>query len=70
MLWAACCTGFLGFLRSAEFTSPKLRGDVEPGLSVADVSVDSLSQPSYMLRYSSVGARQIPLAWGRPSTLG
>ena len=48
MLWAACCTGFIGFLRSAEFTSPNVRGDVEPGLSVADVSVDSLSQPSYV----------------------
>ena len=48
MLWAACCTGFFGFLRAAEFTSPLVRGNTDPGLSVADVSVDSLSHPSYV----------------------
>ena len=48
MLWAACCTGFFGFLRSGEFTTPSLHGGTGPGLSVADVSVDSFSNPSYV----------------------
>ena len=46
MLWAACCLGFFGFLRSGEFTCPSLNLFQDHILSPRDVSVDSLSQPS------------------------
>ena len=44
MLWAACCTGFFGFLRAGEFTcSP---ADVtDPPLAVSDIAVDSRENP-------------------------
>ena len=46
MLWAACCLGFFGFLRSGEFVAPAV-GEFDPGqhLSFADISVDSSSNP-------------------------
>ena len=47
MLWAACCTCFLGFLRSGEITVPSLQAyDSDGHLSVGDVALDSLSAPS------------------------
>ena len=45
MLWAACCTGFFGFLRSGEFTCPCSSTSNEDVLSVEDVYVDSHSNP-------------------------
>ena len=47
MLWAACCTGFFGFLRAAEFTVQSL-DSYDPGahLSLADVAIDSHAHPS------------------------
>ena len=44
MLWAACCLGFLGFLRAGEFT---VNGTFEPTLhfTMADVHVDSSTNP-------------------------
>ena len=49
MLWAACCLGFFGFLRSGELVSPA-EGEFDPGqhLSFADVSVDDRSNPSLL----------------------
>ena len=46
MLWAACCLGFFGFLRSGEFTAPE-DGEFDPGqhLSFSDVAADSLVDP-------------------------
>ena len=47
LFWAACCLAYFGFLRSAEFTVPKL-ASFSPSihLGVADISVDSHSSPS------------------------
>ena len=44
LLWAACCTGYFGFMRSGEFTSSQANGG-DP-VSIGDVSVDSHSDPS------------------------
>ena len=46
MLWAACCTGFFGFMRAGEFTCPSLRAFRPDMLSPRDVSVDSRISPS------------------------
>ena len=50
MLWAACCLGFLGFLRAGEFTalSPS-EYDPNVHLSLADVALDSHSSPSVLM---------------------
>ena len=45
MLWAACCVGFFGFLRVAEFTVNSTF-DPEIHLSVGDLQVDCLLNPS------------------------
>ena len=47
MLWAACCTGFFGFLRSGEFTC-EAKDYSNSVLSAADVGVDSRSNPSFV----------------------
>ena len=45
MLWAACCLGFLGFLRAGEFTVPDDKSyDSKCHLSYGDVTVDSQSR--------------------------
>ena len=46
MLWAACCTGFHGFMRSGEFTVPTVR-EFNPDIHVTvdDVAIDSHSNP-------------------------
>jgi hypothetical protein len=47
MLWAACLTGFFGFLRTAEFTVPSVEQyDSGAHLSLSDVSVDNHAMPS------------------------
>ena len=49
MLWAACCLGFFGFLRCAEFTVPAAtKFDANKHLAIGDVAVDSTSQPSVL----------------------
>ena len=49
MLWAACCLGFFGFLRSGEFTAPEI-GEFDPGqhLSFADVAIDDVGNPGVL----------------------
>ena len=46
MLWAVCCVGFFGFLRSGEMTAPEV-GEFDSGqhLSVADITVDDIENP-------------------------
>ena len=47
MVWAACLTGFFGFLRTAEFTVPAANQyDSSVHLSLADVSIDNHTAPS------------------------
>ena len=46
MLWAAACTGFFGFLRTAEFTVPSPRDyDKSVHLNLEDVALDDRSAP-------------------------
>ena len=49
MLWAACCLGFFGFLRTAEFTVPNGK-DFDPSvhLTAGDITVDSHIEPSLL----------------------
>ena len=47
MLWAACCLGFFGFLRSGEFTVDNERDfDANQSLTPGDVAVDNHDNPS------------------------
>ena len=46
MLWAAFCTGFLGFLRAGEFTCPSQEAFAKHMLSPGDVAVDSHRAPT------------------------
>ena len=48
MLWVACCLGFFGFLRAAEFTAPPPGKDFNAGvyLSLQDIALDSRSSAS------------------------
>ena len=43
MVWAACCLGYFGFMRSGEFTTDRT---AEAAVLAADVAVDSHSNPS------------------------
>lgn len=56
MLWAACCMGFFGFMRSGEFTVPSAaQFDPKRHLTTADLTLDSPSNPSTVavtLRFS------------------
>ena len=49
MLWAACCVGFFGFLRAGEFTVNSTF-DPEIQLSVRNLQVDCLLNPSFLFR--------------------
>ena len=49
MLWAACCLGFFGFMRSGEFTTASIHEfDPQAMLTPADVSVDSHQSPQIL----------------------
>ena len=45
MLWAACCLGYFGILRSGEFTSSVLSSSP---LEQSDIAVNDRSNPSYI----------------------
>ena len=49
MLWAACCLGFFGFLRSGELVAPA-EGEFDQGqhLSFGDITVDNRANPSML----------------------
>ena len=54
-LWAACCVGFFGFLRSGEFTCDSWTTYHPSMLSLCDVAIDDKSNPSIVhitLRHS------------------
>ncbi|XP_031572598.1 uncharacterized protein LOC116306659 [Actinia tenebrosa] len=52
MFWAACCLAYFGFMRSAEFTVPKLSSYSSAiHLSVQDIAVDSIDAPSCLCVY-------------------
>ena len=44
LLWAACCLGYFGFLRSGEFTLPNQSSP--PSILASDLAVDSHHNPS------------------------
>ena len=46
VMWAACCLGFFGFLRSGELSAPE-EGEFDPGqhLSFSDVALDDSANP-------------------------
>ena len=43
LVWAACCMGYFGFMRSGEFTSDR---SSEPAMRSSDVAVDSHESPT------------------------
>ena len=45
LFWAACCTGFFGFLRSGEFTTSNSNFDSRIHLTLADVQIDKNVDP-------------------------
>ena len=45
LFWAACCTGFFGFLRSGEFTTPNSKFDSRIHLAVDDLRIDKHVNP-------------------------
>ena len=63
LVWAACCLGFFGFLRSGEFTSQSSQYDPSWHLSIQDVSVDSTSNPT-MLQIAIKGSKTNQLRQG------
>ena len=64
MLWAACCLGFFGFLRSAEMCSPSDNGfDPSAHLSINDIAVDDATTPS-MLRVTIKQSKTDPFRQG------
>jgi hypothetical protein len=48
MLWAACCLGFSGFLRSGEFTCPSTSAYTPSMLSPGDVVTDDIANPTFL----------------------
>ena len=48
MMWAACCVGFYGFLRTAEFTVPNGKFDPSCHLAIKDVAIDCHTSPSLL----------------------
>ena len=46
LFWAACCTGFFGFLRSGEFTTPTSKFDSRVHLALQDIQIDRHINPT------------------------
>ena len=70
MLWAASCSGFFGFLRAGEFTTPSLQAyDASVHLSLSDLAVDSHSSPS-MVRLRIKQSKTDPFRQGVDVFLG
>ena len=63
LLWAACCLGFFGFLRSGEFTSQSSEYDPSWHLSIQDLSVDSTTNPT-LLQVAIKGSKTDQLRQG------
>ena len=60
LLWAACCLGYFGFMRSGEFTSART---AEPAVCLSDVAIDSHHTPS-LLRVRLRRAKTDPFGQG------
>ena len=60
LMWAACCLGYFGFMRSGEFTSDS---STAPAVCVSDVAVDSHNHPS-LLRVKLRRAKTDPIGKG------
>ena len=69
MLWAACCLGFFGFLRSGEFTSDSNTYDPSWHLSIQDVTVDSISDLT-ILRVTLKGSKTDQVRKGTTIVVG
>ncbi len=67
LLWAACCLGFFGFLRSGEFTVKDPRH--EAPLLASDMAVDSHSHPATIGHSFRIGAASTAAARGVPDHL-
>ena len=67
MLWAACCLGYFGFLRSGEFTVQKASSP--PAMSISDVAVDSHDSPT-LVKLFLRRAKTDPFGKGIPIYLG
>ena len=61
LLWAACCLGYFGFMRSGEFTVTSQ--STEPAVRLSDVAIDSHHTPS-LLRVRLRRAKTDPLGQG------
>ena len=69
LLWAACCLGFFGFLRSGEFTVAVGDFDSSWHLSVDDIAVDSVKDPT-MLQVKIKGSKTDQLRLGATIIVG
>ena len=70
MLWAACCLGFFGFLRSGEMTAPSDRTfDPSCHLSVQDIAVDN-PENTQVLRVTIKQSKTDPFRKGIDLYLG
>ena len=70
MLWAACCLGFFGFLRSGEMTVPSQIGyDPSCHLSREDIAVDNPANPQ-VLRVTLKQSKTDPFRKGIDLYLG
>ncbi len=48
LLWAACCLGFFGFMRTGEFTSKSTRHPNPSNVAVSDVARDAKHPPLFL----------------------
>ena len=49
LFWAACLTGFFGFLRCGEFTTSSSQFDINTNLAVHDLQIDRQDNPTLVL---------------------
>ena len=49
LFWAACLTGFFGFLRCGEFTTTSSQFDINTNLAVHDLQIDRHDNPTLVL---------------------
>ena len=67
MLWAACCLGFFGFLRSAEMTVPSDSAyDPAVHLSYGDIAVDNPASPSILQVMINFFGKASVCTWEKP----
>ena len=69
LLWAACCLGFFGFLRSGEFTVSSGKFNPTWHLSMDDIAVDSITNPT-MMQVQIKGSKTDQLRQGTAVVIG